>query len=321
MRGSIKEIPWLGQFLILIGLFLIGEFVFFMLAVGVIDKIYPNANFTEFVNSMDKTSAEQVTSEQINALKIYQFITSFGRFICVALFFLYLKGVNIISYLQLNKKLKFSTTIYILLLFFASVSVVSIINEWNQNIPFPASMKDTEESMRELEERAKIFSEVFLNTTSISGLIFNILLIGVLAAVGEEIFFRGLLQNLFLKGTGNAHVAIWLSAFLFSFIHLQFFGFFPRMLLGAMIGYLFYWSGSLWAAILAHFINNAVSVVAYYLVNIQVVDENMAEQTSVVAALVSVPFVVLLLIVFKRNEKVNLATNGTGLDDGIHDNG
>ena len=182
-------------------------------------------------------------------------------------------------------------------------------------------MKDAEISMRKMEDQAQIFSEVFLNTATIQGLIINILLIGVLAAVGEEIFFRGLLQNLFLKGTGNAHVAIWISAFLFSFIHFQFFGFFPRMLLGAMIGYLFYWSGSLWAAILAHFINNAVSVVAYYLVNTGVVEENVAEQSNIVAALISVPLVIILLIIFKRNEKVNLAGNGTGLDDGVLDNG
>ena len=322
MWGSIKQIPWLGQFLILIGLYLIGEYVFLMLAIGLIDMIYPGINFMEFITSMNNiTSADQVTAQQADALKIYQFITSFGRFLCVALFFLYLMGENIISYLQLNKKLKFNSAIYILLLFFASVSVISIINEWNQNIPFPADMKDAEISMRKMEDQAQIFSEVFLNTATIQGLIINILLIGVLAAVGEEIFFRGLLQNLFLKGTGNAHVAIWISAFLFSFIHFQFFGFFPRMLLGAMIGYLFYWSGSLWAAILAHFINNAVSVVAYYLVNTGVVEENVAEQSNLVAALISVPLVIILLIIFKRNEKVNLAGNGTGLDDGVLDNG
>jgi len=322
MWGSIKHIHWIGQLFILIGLYLIGEYVFLMLAIGLIDRIYPDMNFMAFVTNMNNiTSAEQVTDRQADALKIYQFITSFGRFVCVALLFIYFSGEKFISYLQLNKKLKFSSAILILLLFFASVSVISLINEWNQNLHFPSSMADVETGMRKMEDQAKIFSDVFLNTASVSGLILNILLIGVLAAVGEEIFFRGLLQNLFLKGIGNAHVAIWLSAFLFSFIHFQFFGFFPRMLLGAMIGYLFYWSGSLWAAILAHFINNTVSVVAYYLVNIQLVDENMAEQSSVVAALVSVPFVILLLIVFKRNEKVNLASDGAGLDDGVLDNG
>ena len=322
MWGSIKQIPLLGQFLILIGLYLIGEYVFLMLAIGLIDRIYPQMDFMSFVTNMNNiTSADQVTQPQTDALKIYQFITSFGRFVCVALIFIYISGEKFITYLQLNKKLKFSSVLLILLLFFASVSVISLINEWNQNLHFPSGMSDAEASLRKMEDQAKIFSDVFLNTTTVSGLIINILLIGVLAAVGEEIFFRGLLQNLFLKGIGNAHIAIWLSAFLFSFIHFQFFGFFPRMLLGAMLGYLFYWSGSLWAAILAHFINNVVSVIAYYLVNIGAVDENMAEQSSVVAALVSVPFVVILLIVFKRNEKVNLASDGAGLDDGVLDNG
>ena len=322
MWGSIKHIHWIGKLFILIGVYLIGEYVFLMLAIGLINVIYPGIDFMEFITSMQNiTSADQVSKTQADALKIYQFITSFGRFLCVALFFLYLMGENIISYLQLDKKLKFKSAIYVLLLFFASVSVISVINEWNMNLHFPANMADAEAGMRKMEDQATIFSEVFLNTNTVSGLIINILLIGVLAAVGEEIFFRGLLQNLFLKGTNNHHVAIWLAAFLFSFIHFQFFGFFPRLLLGAMIGYLFYWSGSLWAAILAHFINNTVSVIAYYLVNIKVVDENFAEESSVVAALISVPLVVFLLIAFKRNEKINLASNGAGLDDGVFDNG
>jgi uncharacterized protein len=67
------------------------------------------------------------------------------------------------------------------------------------------------------------------------------------------------------KATKNIHVSIWFAAILFSAIHFQFFGFVPRMLLGALFGYIYYWSGNLTLAILAHFVNNGVSVLALYL--------------------------------------------------------
>src|SRR5690606_4911795 len=96
-------------------------------------------------------------------------------------------------------------------------------------------------------------------------LMFALVIIAILPAVGEEIVFRGLIQNELLRGTRNVHVAIWVAAILFSTIHFQFYGFVPRLLLGALFGYLYYWSGNLMLAILAHFVNNGVSVVALYL--------------------------------------------------------
>jgi hypothetical protein len=65
----------------------------------------------------------------------------------------------------------------------------------------------------------------------------------------------------------NPHVAIILSAAIFSFIHFQFYGFLPRMFLGILLGYMFYITGSLWTSILMHFLNNGAAVVLYYLNN------------------------------------------------------
>ncbi|MEL7006274.1 MAG: CPBP family intramembrane glutamic endopeptidase, partial [Bacteroidota bacterium] len=92
-----------------------------------------------------------------------------------------------------------------------------------------------------------------------------IIVIAVIPAIGEEIVFRGMLQNELHTASKNAHVAIWVSAIIFSAIHMQFFGFFPRLLLGALFGYLYYWSGNLIIPILAHFINNGFSLVLVYL--------------------------------------------------------
>ncbi len=97
------------------------------------------------------------------------------------------------------------------------------------------------------------------------GFLVNLLMIAILPAIGEEFFFRGILQRLFSEWFKNIHVAIFITAFIFSAIHFQFFGFFPRFLLGLYLGYLFYWSGNLWIPIVVHFINNALVVILAYI--------------------------------------------------------
>ena len=114
------------------------------------------------------------------------------------------------------------------------------------------------------EENAKVLTEQFLNVTTLGELIINLLLMAVLPAVAEELTFRGTLQQL-LKAKTNSHLAIWCSAILFSAIHFQFYGFIPRMVMGAMFGYTLWWTGSLWIPILMHFTNNAMAVLLYFL--------------------------------------------------------
>ena len=87
-----------------------------------------------------------------------------------------------------------------------------------------------------------------------------------IAAISEELIFRRVIQKLIQKHSNNIHLAIWITAFLFSAIHLQFYGFVPRMLLGAVLGYMYFWSGSIWMPIIAHFTNNFIGVTLAFLV-------------------------------------------------------
>jgi len=113
------------------------------------------------------------------------------------------------------------------------------------------------------ESRALELTRTFLSLdcTGCSALLF--LHIALIPAVCEEVTFRGVLQPLLVKGTGNKHVGIWLAAFAFSSIHLQFYGFIPRLFLGAGLGYLAWGAGSIWPAVMAHFINNALGVMLF----------------------------------------------------------
>lgn len=143
--------------------------------------------------------------------------------------------------------------------------VNSVFIEWNATFDFPAFADEFERWARDLETEAERTTEYLTTFTSDWELLIAILVIAVLPAIGEELVFRGLIQNQLLKATDNIHVSIWFAAFLFSAIHFQFFGFVPRLLLGALFGYIYYWSGNLSLAMLAHFVNNCASVLAIYL--------------------------------------------------------
>lgn len=148
----------------------------------------------------------------------------------------------------------------------------SVVIEWNQNIHFPEFLKSFGDWARQKEDELAALTKLFTNFHSPVEFIVALIVVGVLAGVCEEFLFRGIIQNELYKGTQNIHVAIWVSAFLFSAIHVQFFGFVPRMLLGALFGYLYHWSGNLAVPMFAHFTNNSFSVVMIYLRQLGVID-------------------------------------------------
>jgi membrane protease YdiL (CAAX protease family) len=146
----------------------------------------------------------------------------------------------------------------------AALPMISLLAEWNKGMELPQFLASMEEMMREMEESSKVLIERFLNTTSERMLFVNLLVMALLPAVCEEMMFRGWLQRV-LGQSVDYHTAIWVSAIVFSAIHFQFYGFIPRMLIGAALGYLYYYTGSLWAPIVAHFTNNAAAVVTAFL--------------------------------------------------------
>lgn len=300
VKGSIQHYPWLGKFLLLAGIFIVAEVTFSYLAMYLAHFIFPATNFLQVAVQLQSGSvALQPDSALVHALELYQFITSLGRFLLVPFFFCYLTGESPWSTFGLNKQPGSWQSLLVLPIMISAAVVIGFINEWNQGIQLPAFLSDMESSMRLMEEQAKNMSDAFLKTATISGLVVNILLIGVVAAISEEIIFRGLLQDMFRRWTGNMHAGIWLSAFLFSFIHLQFFGFFPRLLLGALLGYLYAWSGSLWTAILGHFINNTAAVILYFLMGKGIVENDPTEAGTWVQALLFLPIAVYLIVLYR----------------------
>lgn len=152
--------------------------------------------------------------------------------------------------------------------------------QWNNAIQLPASLEWLELWMRTLENEAAELTKKFLQMEGIGQLLFTLFAVAVVPAITEELMFRGVLQQILGKLTKSPHIGIFLAGALFSAIHFQFYGFFPRMMLGVMLGYLFYWSGNIWYPIIAHFVNNGMQVVLVYFGNTEIeADPEMIGQT------------------------------------------
>jgi membrane protease YdiL (CAAX protease family) len=157
-------------------------------------------------------------------------------------------------------------------LMFVSIPVTTTLTTWNEGMHLGGAFSGIEKWMKELEETAQALTDKMANVDTIWGLLLNLVVIALIPAVGEEMTFRGVLQQSLTRRM-NPHVAIILSAAIFSFFHFQFYGFLPRLFLGILLGYMFYITGSLWTSILMHFVNNGASVTLYYLGNIGVIED------------------------------------------------
>jgi len=201
----------------------------------------------------------------INSMKVLQIMNTAGGLLLPSLIFIWLCTPKNEKYGGLSKSPSVLTLTLSFLLIVLAQPVVGWANELNSYLSLPEGLSFIENWMKSTENQGEQISEAFLSTTSTKGLMVNIFMIAILPAFAEEILFRGVLAKLFKDWTNNVHLAVFLSAFIFSAIHLQFYGFLPRFLLGTALGYLFFWSGSLWLPIAAHFANNFLSVLIDFL--------------------------------------------------------
>lgn len=202
------------------------------------------------------------TTQDIALLKYLQIISQIGLFIISSFLFALLVSKRPFSFLGLNKSPKITLIGIALIIGLVSTPFLNWVIELNYSLHLPSGLAALENWMREMEVEAMRLTELFLGGGGWSNLMVNLLMMAVLAGLGEELLLRGIVQPLFIRITKNPHLGIWLAAALFSLIHFQFFGFFPRMILGALFGYYYYWSRNLWIPVIAHILNNGF-IVAY----------------------------------------------------------
>lgn len=252
--GSADRHPFLSL-LILLGLIMAGAIIFTIIGAVIGGLVFGMPDLMKFFTGD--------LGANLALTKIVQIASSTGMFIIPAIFFARIESRNWRDYLRLRPTLPV-LFLFTILLMFISVPLLELSVEINAGMKLPSFLADLEEWMRRQEDQMAELTKQLLTMNSVNALLVNLLMLAVIPAIGEELIFRGCLQKLFREITGNYHVAIWLTAIIFSAIHMQFYGFIPRMLLGAMFGYLLVWSNSLWLPILAHFVNNATAVITAY---------------------------------------------------------
>ncbi len=272
-------------------------FIVISLAVAI-----PLFGFNSMLNISDMNQLNN--PETLVILKFFQVVQAIGVFIIPPLVLGYLFCGSFSRYLYLNKSFTFVSLFLVIVIMFFASPFINFIGEINANMHLPEWMSGIENWMRESEDKAAELTEAFLKVDTIGGLFFNIFMIAFLPAIGEELLFRGVIQRILTRMTKSNHWGIWISAILFSALHLQFYGFLPRMLLGVLFGYLLVWSGSIWLPIAAHFINNGFAVVAMYMIDNGTMNpevENFgAETETYYYAIISLLFVGVFLWLLKK---------------------
>ena len=247
--------------------------------------------------------------EQRTMYIMLQGMASIGGFIIAPLIFYYtlIKGNLIKDFIDFPPNILTILLITFIMVFSFMVANTVFI-DWNASVKLPEFLGGFEQWAEELEDSMKILTDYLTEFDSTGYFILTVFVIAVIPGIGEELLFRGFLQNILRRIFKNDHIAIWIAAILFSAIHFQFYGFIPRMLLGALFGYLYLWTGNLLVPIVAHFINNCVSLVALYIYQKGLTDIDV-ESTEVLPTMYvlifSALFVVTLLYFKNYLEKIN----------------
>ena len=197
----------------------------------------------------------------VAVLQVSQLITSVFVFLFPALFAAYLMSDRPKSFLRIGTCPDFRLLAIVLLMTLLLTPTVSLTGYFNTQLKLPQFMAGIEAWMKSAEDTANMLIEKMVADQGVWAFVFNLFVIAVVAGVTEEIMFRGALLRIVQQKIKNHHIAIWLVAAIFSFIHFQFYGFLPRMLLGAFLGYLVYWTNNIWIPVLAHFFHNATAFI------------------------------------------------------------
>lgn len=261
MKGTFSESgPWM-QFLILAFLVLGGIVLFTSLGLMLSSLFFPLS-----LNEITAIVQSPSTLRDIEVLKFLQGFTTMGVFLVPGIFGAYLFSAAPATYLGIDSFPRQGVLVLVLLVLLAlsGTTLSDALYRLSKSISWPESLVFLEEMLKNTEQMMGEQVEAFLRMEGPGDFVEVLFILALLPAVCEETLFRGALQPVLQKALKNPHLGIWATAFCFALLHQQFYTFLSIWALGAVLGYLRYWSGSLWVPVVVHFVNNATIVVAVY---------------------------------------------------------
>ncbi|MEA1887617.1 MAG: CPBP family intramembrane glutamic endopeptidase [Bacteroidota bacterium] len=235
-------------------------------------------------------------ARDINYFKYLQTLQHLSIFLLPSLVIAFLMKGNVYSYIGLEKKPGLSVSILSILLIIFLIPLNSFLSWLNEGLDLPACLEGLERWMENKELQAERITQVLMEAGTASALLVNVLIIAVIPAVGEEFLYRGVLQNIFKGWFKSGHLAVILTAFLFSATHLQFYGFIPRFILGLGFGYIYLWSMNIWLPVMAHLVNNLIPVILSYFYGWEYINSTMDEFSSKDGLITIIPTIIAVLI-------------------------
>lgn len=179
--------------------------------------------------------------------------------------------------MALDRAPSWLSIVVVIAFFIVSLPAMNWLVAANESLTLPSWMSGVEQWMRTSEDAAAATTAELLDINTIPRLLYCVFVVGLMAGLSEEMLFRGAMLRTMQDSRLGTHAAIWIVAIIFSAIHLQFYGFIPRMLLGVWLGYLLVWTRSLWVPIIAHTLNNSSVVIFSYLTNIGLLPEGYGD--------------------------------------------
>lgn len=289
-----RENPAASSLLIIIGLFLVG-FLFVGSLIQILVMLAAGASLQDMMNSGgDFTKLPNAWLSMI----LGQGLGSFAGFVGTAWFYWRIIEKKQWKDLNFNPVPQLQVFGMVVLIELAFMGFNGWLQEINQNIVFPESLKGLEAILKGMEDKLAEATKFFTNFTSFWQFLLAFLVIAVIAGIGEELVFRGLIMRKLFLGTKNIHVAIWVAGFIFAAIHFQFYGILPRMMLGVVFGYLYYWTGNIWVPIFAHIFNNGLAITVMYLYNLKIIKTDLEKMDDVPMSIVIFSFVATIGLMF-----------------------
>ena len=288
--------------LVILGLLLMISGIFSLL----LGYLIANIGFDINLLSSPNLIASLDDPNTINALKTIQLVQQIGIFIIPALLFALLCSTSPLIYLRIKNRPKTFSLIASIIIMIFSIPLINFLAGINESMRLPEFLSGLENWMMEAEANAKVITTAFLNMDGRKDLVINMVIIALIPAIGEELLFRGALQNLVIDWSKNIHLGIWITAILFSAMHMQFYGFLPRMAMGLLFGYLVIWTGSIWIPVFCHFTNNGSAVLYTYLNQKGIISDeldNVGTGNGDLTYIIVSSLIVLMLLVFVFRNK------------------
>lgn len=287
--ASLHKYPPFVQLLILLGIYLVFTFSFYLV---ILKFILPG---WYGISAAALAGSDFSDPRLIHVMKLFQFAYSIFSFLIPALIFFLLWHRQPFRYAGLRSRIHWGWALAGILILFASLPAVGWLSDINKLIPFGPTI-------RAMQERAIKVTQAMLKMSDGNSLAFDLLLMAIIPAIAEEFFFRGVLQRLFISITKHVWIGIAITAIVFSLFHGEMLGFFPRVALGLVLGYVYYFSGNLWYPVFIHFVNNGFQVVLVFLFQHHYINTDITQEhpTPAVSGIISILLVIGLLYAYQK---------------------